>query len=157
MCSTVIVFGDANWIYFTYQYLPESNCHYRTSFHCATNNTVHGSARRLLDKCLISNLSSNSRQYQWCQLQRQQIHRLIGRTPIRTTHHVLPVIQIELFSYSRLHLGENCTFKKSQTESWIFFTIYRCRIRSLARSRCQSIVWKSSYCPIPGMSSPSVM
>ena len=44
---------------------------------------------------------------------------------------------------------------KSQMESCFFLTIYLCRIRSLAMSLCQSIVWKSSYCPIPGISSES--
>lgn len=51
---------------------------------------------------------------------------------------------------------EVVTFKKSHTESCTFFTMYRCLIRSLAMSRCQSIVWKSSYWPIPGISSPSL-
>lgn len=40
-------------------------------------------------------------------------------------------------------------------ESCRFFTMCLCRIRSRAISLCQSIVWKSSYCPIPGMSSAS--
>lgn len=44
-----------------------------------------------------------------------------------------------------------------QMESCFFLTMYRCRIRSLAISLCQSIVWKSSYWPIPGMSPDSEM
>ena len=45
---------------------------------------------------------------------------------------------------------------RSQKESFFFLTMCRWRIRSLAMSLCQSIVWKSSYCPIPasGRSSP---
>lgn len=44
---------------------------------------------------------------------------------------------------------------KFQRESCFFLTIYRCRIRSRAISLCQSMVWKSSYCPIPGISPDS--
>ena len=38
---------------------------------------------------------------------------------------------------------------QSHTLSCFFLMMCRCRIRSLATSRCQSMVWKSSYCPIP--------
>lgn len=44
---------------------------------------------------------------------------------------------------------------KFQMESCFFLTIYRWCIRSLAMSLCQSIVWKSSYCPMPGISADS--
>ena len=44
---------------------------------------------------------------------------------------------------------------KSQKEFFFFLTICLCRIRSLAMSLCQSMVWKSSYCPIPGSGSSS--
>lgn len=62
------------------------------------------------------------------------------------------VVFLKLF-INLLRTDSAATLMRSHIESWRFFTMYRCRMRSRAMSRCQSIVWKSSYCPIPGMSS----
>merc|ERR1719481_1012072 len=42
---------------------------------------------------------------------------------------------------------------RSRTLSFFLPTIYLCLVLSLAMSLCQSIVWKSSYWPSPGISS----
>ena len=47
-------------------------------------------------------------------------------------------------------------FILSKQLSCLRFCIVRCRVRSLAMSRSQSIVWKSSYWPIPGGRSSKV-
>lgn len=44
----------------------------------------------------------------------------------------------------------------SQMPSCFFLMMWRCRMRSLAMSRSQSMVWKSSYWPIPGGRSSKV-
>ena len=41
-------------------------------------------------------------------------------------------------------------FNFSRQPSWRLRVMWRCRMRSRAMSRSQSMVWKSSYCPIPG-------
>lgn len=80
---------------------------------------------------------------------------VIQEAPMSITPAATPVNSPTSKTHSHPDQASWAPFIRPQIESCFFFTMYRCRIRSRAMSRCQSIVWKSSYCPIPGISSES--
>lgn len=131
-----------------------SSYHWRSSFHWMTNSTALGLARTLVDRCRISDPSSNWHRCRWHRQRNRWTSPLTGHIPIQTKHRELPAKDA---TWNRTLIARistaSHTFNRSQNESCRFLTMYRCRMRSRAISRCQSIVWKSSYWPMPGISS----
>lgn len=132
-------------------------------FHLMTNNTVPCLTKKLEDKFQILNLTSMMSQYQLLLQQFQSQVLPIEHKANLTMHHELLLSKCYMciwFNLSSYYIktyiyGHKCYHTKSINEFCLRFSIYLCRILSLAISRCQSIVWKSSYWPIPGISSVS--
>lgn len=145
-----------------------NSCHYRMLSRSTTNSIVHDSAKRLAGKCPVSGRSSNWHRCRWHRPHSQTQGRRAAHTPNQTMRHGRPAqnnIKREtvrtwnrkIFNIGDVPRGNGIfsTLIQSHIESCSFLAMYRCRMRSLAMSRCQSIVWKSSYWPMPGMSSPA--
>lgn len=81
---------------------------------------------------------------------------LIHELPISMIPATVPVTKPTRNTHSHPDQASWAPLIVSKKEFFFFLTIYRWRIRSRAMSRCQSMVWKSSYCPMPGISSESV-
>ncbi len=80
---------------------------------------------------------------------------LIQELPMSTIPATVPVTSPTSRTHSQPDQASWAPLMVSNMEFCFRLTIYLWRIRSLAISRCQSMVWKSSYWPIPGISSES--
>ena len=97
-------------------------------------------------------------EHSWCMKINLSSHSIISLRPYRRSKwwhwrkmlYTIPAAHPTSSTQTQPDHASCALFSFSKHPSWRRLTICRCRIRSRDMSRSQSIVWKSSYWPMPG-------